>query len=239
MLSYFKGELRRISRHKTTLYLIILVLFTMLICGDLSLRNPNETSAFGITAAITVGLSLTTMLIQLPLFLSVFGSDYSDNTLKNTLALGIPRSRVLLTKFVIHFLLTAVFLLIEFAVTFIALSILGESGALTKPFQVFLQMLPVLAAGSAVQTLVFVLFRSSSAGIFALIFFEGWLGPLLQLLSMKYVAFQRVLDYFLPYQRSLLLETTGDLSSLTPLALAYLVIGLALSIFLFRKKDIK
>lgn len=259
MFSYIKSEFYRLLHNKGT-YLFILICSGLLISSNIVLAAVKAVDATFPYA--TTKFSLANFYSSFPVifFLCisiaslVFGNEYFNHTLKNSISYGITRGQIYFGKLIVEiiFSLTA-FMVITGCHIVSAYILLDNSGPehLTLLIRTSVTVLPLLIYALAASNCFLFIIESTGAAIGAIIGLLMALPQISNLLGMKFEFF-RWLSTIMPYNMinkmdydfekcKLILPWDGAIGyyKYWIYGLVELIIIMLIGYVVFRKKEIK
>lgn len=252
MLNIIKADLYRYAR-RPFIYITAIVL---IICSALVPILATGILNINIIAPIAnrsemVSLAGCVMSMLLPVmmvFSEIMSEDYQDGTLKNILVSDISKTKFFLGKFIIQIILAVVISTICITVFLLFINIIPPdemfSIALVKGFILkFISSIPLFIAGIAIVNLLVVIFKKT--GIVCIIYYFIFMQiriiiiVLEKVVSEKFGAVREIMiSNALENLGFQALSNTNIINALV-LGLAYTILITSLSIFLFKRQEVK
>ena len=208
MSNYLKSEVYRIT-HTRASYAFLLVCSLLMIAFNFLLcvvKISDDAFPYA-TTEFSFSTIYTNLYIILILCITVshiiFGSEYQNHTLKNSISFGISRSRILCGKMIIQVLYSLICFLVVIGVYILsAYLFLENSGSLYLEILLkgCLSGIPYYLCALAIGTMTFSLFESTGLAIGVAMLILAVVPVLLSQLAMKY-------DFF--YELSKLMPITN------------------------------
>lgn len=248
MINYIKAELyRNFNRAYFWVYtgIISALLLTIVI-----LFNVSSIPSINLSAIIQI----SNHMVFIPVFLvagtieMVIAEEYKNKTLKNVITFGLPRTKLILSKFIVTVILSFIAAIIMLTVFYGSAAVLlglgnGFHGIFLDHIARLAAALPLWIAAIAVGIFLNVVISNSTicafvyAGVFLM---TSQIVKLLAFLVSN--KFKYVYDNLITIQLSKLggnIVSKQDLTSAAIIGCIYTIIFLIFSIVYFRKKEVK
>lgn len=250
MLNYMKGEIYR-NFNRIAYWNFVVIISVLTLIFNIIIRTSEAAKVMNMSSLIDIGIGSLLIPVFLVLIVVdlVTAEEQKNLTLKNTVAFGLPRNKVVFSKLLVTIILSLIAAIIILTVFYgSGALLLGiDNGVTTDVVKDF--GLRLLASSSiwigAISLGTFLAFLIKKNSVFAFIY-AGLMISMRQIIQIliTFVSdkFQYVYNILLTNQISILMKeivTTKEFITAIYIGLAYLIVFTGLTMIYFSKKEIK
>ncbi|WP_461246820.1 hypothetical protein [Treponema sp. R6D11] len=234
MLNYIKADLYRIFSKKS-LY-IVFASFLALFLIAIYVQSGSMTNGRVSTLEDYIFMFLN-IILGIYLFNTIYNDDLNARSLPSLIGFGIKRSVIIISKFIIAIIISAVLYFLVSLCFYFVISLMGFAVNIVGLAQIVLASLFKLLALFSVASVVVYGTQKASVSIVAFVLLiTGFVSQML-LLILNQMGFDKLYNYSIgPITTSLV--NNPSVNAAVPY-LIYVIFFIALSIFAFKKKDLE
>lgn len=156
MINLFKADVYRILRGRVSMFSLLGILILSIFLGNAPESGKNVDSLIGL-------FSIGTMILPLfftSIYMATFGNEFSYRVVNNSLVSGVKRSTYYLSKVILTFVMTSIFVLVFFSGLILTLKLRTNNLFINEFFRVLIAQIPLYIGVSSIGILCYNLIKT-------------------------------------------------------------------------------